>query len=417
MTRIPGAVRMLPSLMLPSMMLFALFAPLAAASEQEDMIAQARTLATTGRRAEALRLLTERLRAAPADTDARTLYGIVSSWEGRWDEARDQLVQVLTIHPNHGDALTALINVELWSGHATQAESVAREAMQRRPDNAQFVILHARALRALKRDSEARLEIERLLATDPGNKEARDLQDRIEAGQRRWELSADHFYEWFDDGREPWHETSLGVRRQTAIGSIIGRYSTAERFSLHSHQGEIDFYPKFRPGTYAYLNVGYSRDQTLYPHYRIGGDFYQALGHGFEGSGGYRRLQFADATNLYTTALSKYKGSWLFTGRAFLVPSSLGTSHTVLLSARRYFKEGGLYDYFDVRYGFGSFQEELRTTHDIEVLHHNSIRVEVNKMLGRHWSTTLTFGYSNEDRITGTNLNHYLTRASIYFIF
>src|SRR5262245_5344696 len=129
MTRILGAVRMLPSVMI----VFALLALPAAASEQEDTIAQARTLATTGRRAEALRLLTERLKSSPGDTDARTLYGIVSSWEGRWDQARDQLVQVLTIHPNHGDALTALINVELWSGHPAQAEAVAREAIQRRP--------------------------------------------------------------------------------------------------------------------------------------------------------------------------------------------------------------------------------------------------------------------------------------------
>ena len=48
--------------------------------------------------------------------------GIVLSWEGKSNESRTELQRVLAEHPGNGDALQALINVELWSDHYDRVE-------------------------------------------------------------------------------------------------------------------------------------------------------------------------------------------------------------------------------------------------------------------------------------------------------
>jgi tetratricopeptide (TPR) repeat protein len=69
------------------------------------LIARARSLAIGNERVEALALLDKRLADHPDDTDARTLYGIILSWEGCYDDARKALESVLGRNANHGDAL------------------------------------------------------------------------------------------------------------------------------------------------------------------------------------------------------------------------------------------------------------------------------------------------------------------------
>jgi predicted Zn-dependent protease len=57
------------------------------------------------------------------------------SWDGRYSDARDQLDQVLAKNPANIDALSALIRVELWSGHPDKAEQLAYKALQHHPRN------------------------------------------------------------------------------------------------------------------------------------------------------------------------------------------------------------------------------------------------------------------------------------------
>src|SRR5690349_11102766 len=80
-----------------------LFIGLAAAAPEADSVASARALAMAGKRPAALELLEKRLSEEPADSDARTLRGIVLSWDGRYDEARLDLEGVLARHRDNGD--------------------------------------------------------------------------------------------------------------------------------------------------------------------------------------------------------------------------------------------------------------------------------------------------------------------------
>ena len=85
------------------------------AQAQVDVVARARQLATEGHRAEAIALLDQRLAATPDDLDARTLLGIVLSWDHQYARARTELRQVLLRDPDNADAKAALENVERWS--------------------------------------------------------------------------------------------------------------------------------------------------------------------------------------------------------------------------------------------------------------------------------------------------------------
>jgi len=105
---------------------------------------RAREAATAGRRPEALALLASHLAVSPRDVDARLLYGLVLSWERRYDEAQRELRQVLKEAPQYTDARVALMNVEWWSGRARDAHETADRILARETtDRDRFVAMGA----------------------------------------------------------------------------------------------------------------------------------------------------------------------------------------------------------------------------------------------------------------------------------
>jgi hypothetical protein len=65
-------------------------------------------------------------------------------WEGRYDDARPVLQDVLTQAPKYADARVALINVEYWSGRSSQARELADEILVTDPGNAQARVVRER---------------------------------------------------------------------------------------------------------------------------------------------------------------------------------------------------------------------------------------------------------------------------------
>ena len=386
-----------------------------AAAEPQDVVSAARKLATTGHRAEALEMLDKRLAEKRTDSDARVLRGVILSWEGRYDDARRDLETVLAQHRDHGDALPALINVEMWSDHPERAEQLARDALRRNPTDPDLLLARARALKALKRDGEALDEVQRVLLVDPGNQKAAAMKVDLGDSLRKWSASFDHSTEWFSDGRTPWNEEQAQLSRDTSIGSVMARFDRADRFSLTSQMVEIDAYPHIRRGMYLYLNAGYSPDAVLYPQTRFGADINQSLGHGYEASAGIRQLHFGGNLRIYTGALTKYYGDWMVTGRAFFTPDVMGTSRSGQLLIRRYL--GSSTNYISLRLGYGSAPTEITSLTDIQILNSQSVAAEINHAAGRRLMFLAHFGYSYEDRVGITGLHHYLTDVTMYYRF
>jgi len=386
-----------------------------AQKNEQDVVARARSLAIGQQRPEALALLETQLAEHPDDTDARTLYGIILSWEGRYDDARKALESVLERNSTHGDALPALINVELWSDHPERAEALASQALRSRPNDTSLLMSKARALKALNRTADAADALDRLLEVDPTDQHAKQLRSDLKDSLRDWETSLDQSYEWFSDHQAPWLETQLALKRQTRLGSVFVRISHAHRFSLDSNLIEIEAYPSLRRGTYAYLNAGWSPDGRLYSKYKLGAELFQSLHYGLEVSGGIRHLGFQNKVNVYTGSLSKYYGNWLFTTRTYVTPAAAGDSVSLQYSARRYFGEGS--SYVGVRFGSGGAPLQTGSVNEIEVLRSLSVLGEVNWRVARRWTFNFRGGESREDRLNDPRLQHHLVDGTLFFRF
>jgi YaiO family outer membrane protein len=381
----------------------------------QDVVAAARKLALSGQRSQAEEMLRKRLAEAPGDTDARTLYGTVLTWDSNYPEARSELERVLRESPGNGDALQAMATVELRTGHPEQADVILTGLLHDRPNDTDLLYAHAQALMALKRGKEAGATLDHLLQIDPSNKDAVRLRGGLRDGAVLWEASVQQYYEWFSDGIGNRAESQVTIKRQTEVGPVIGRFSTAQRFGFVSNQIDVDFYPALRKGTYAYLNVGFSPDHDLYPQYRLGSDIFQALGHGFEGTAGYRRLGFDGKVNIYTVALSKYYGNWLFTGRGYFTPDVVGTSESFQAIARRYFHDSVTYAQF--RFGRGSVPAEIRSAIDIQILNSTVYDATLHATVARKWLLDAEFGVSREDRPSRPLVNHFTANLGLTYRF
>lgn len=344
---------------------------LPAAAQDTDILARARAAAADGRRAEAVAMLEQHLAASPKDVDARLVYGLVLSWDARYDAARAALQQVLAEAPDYHDARVALMNVEWWSGRLEEARTLNRL----------------------------------VLARDPGNTQARLVQQRLDARTRPWSAGVAYTHDAFDDDREPWHETSIHVGRETAAGSLLVRGSTASRFGLDDQQVDVEFYPTFRPGTYAAVGVGIGADEALYPAHRIAFDLYQSIGNGFEVSGGFRRLAFADAAHLYSATLTKYAGNWMVTAKAQVSPDEdLGNAWSYHGNVRRYFGASGR-SFVGAAYGYGFTREDPRGAGDLLRLTANTIRGQAEiDVKDERVRLSVHLGRSRQERASGNPL-------------
>jgi YaiO family outer membrane protein len=380
----------------------------------QDVLAQARQLATSGQRAAAVTLLQERLTAAPDDFDARTLLGIVLSWEGRYADARLELRRVLAERPEYGDALAALTHVELWDGQPALAVTLADATLRLRPDDTTVMLAKARALYALNRSREAIDTLDRLLIIDSSHAQARALKSQWMDSQRSWAVGAGYSYDGFSDGRTPWREEWLALRRRADFGSITATASRVDRYGESDAQFEVEAYPRLRPGTYMYLDGGWSPDAVWYPSYRIGAHLYQSMGRGFEGSIGMSRLGFGSGINIYIGSLAKYVGRWMLIGQVFITPKDIGTNASYHAAFRYYFRDA---QYFGLRYHHGAANERIATLNDVLVLNADGLAGETVFVLGRRSEFNLRGAWEDQQRYQQDHLKQYTASARLFVKF
>jgi YaiO family outer membrane protein len=330
---------------------------------QDDLIARARAASSSGRSAEAFAMLEERLAESPRDVDVRLTYGLLLSWEQRYDEAREQLRRVIAQAPRYQDAQVALMNVEFWSGRRAEASDLSME----------------------------------ILATDPGNPQARLIRQRLDASSKRpWQVTTWYTSDTFNDG-DPWHEFATSLGREMPFGTVLVRGTEARRFGYGDQLIEVEAYPSFRAGTYAFIGVGAGTRNTLFPSYRTAFDLYQNVGHGLEVSGGYRRLQFADPVSIYVATATQYVGQWSVIGRVYYVPSDPSDSWSFHGESRRHLGgDGKSFIGLSVSQGFS--RDEPRTVGDAATLHSNTLKGQADIAASPRTRVLVTLSSSRQER-------------------
>ncbi|MFS8067503.1 MAG: YaiO family outer membrane beta-barrel protein [Byssovorax sp.] len=389
-------------------------APEPPSAPKSDILANARSLSRRGDRAGALELLSSHLEARPTDTDARTVYGLILSWEGRYDEAREQLACVLKEVPGHHDATRAAIKVELWSDHPDRAEEMANDALEHTSDRVDLLLERARARFARNDLDGARADLDHVLALEPDNDDAASLKRRVLAAGRVWSVGSSYSFDAFSDGRSPWHEVTVQAKRLTPLGSVIVRGYEAWRFDTSDNQVEIEAFPSLWKGAYGDLAGAVSPNAALYPSYRVQVDVYQSLPFGFEVSLGYRHLQFNHGVNMGVAAVSRYLGDWLISVRSLLTPGVDGTSASIFGSVRYYFRETA---YVGVRTGYGLSHEEIRSVNDTALLGSATVGTEAFGVLFDRLEIGARGAVSMEARFDRSDLWQFGVSTSVGFLF
>ena len=375
---------------------------------------EARSLALQGDRAQAMVLCREILEEDPGDRETKTLLGRINAWEGNYSRARELLQEVVEADPEDRDARGALIDVELWSGNPEAAWRVAQEGLDLRPANPNFLVGSARALNRLGLPERALTDAREAVAADPQNARTRDLYRLLLEHTQPNRISADYRREWFNDSTDPWEMTTLSYRREFAWGSVIPRLNIARRFNKNDVQFELDSYPKVGEKMYAYLNFGVSGEE-LFPQVRYGAELYRNFPKAWEGSLGFRRLEFeSGGVTILTGTIARYIGKYWIQFRPQFVTKSSGESFSGRIRIRRFFN--GRYEYMEISGGAGDDlgSDLVDTASDLDS---SSVQVTYNRRIRDSLVLKATVGIGRENLPSGANRDGIFFRLGLDYFF
>ncbi|MFA6596678.1 MAG: YaiO family outer membrane beta-barrel protein [Ignavibacteriaceae bacterium] len=383
----------------PLALLFALLLQVDAPAQKEltsdDLFLQARTAAFDQKDYNKARALCkEALAKSPNYTDVEVFLGRLYSWDKLRDSARIVLTNALAKNPTSLDAHNALIDLEYWSGDSPKALAYANSALALDPVSEEILLKRTKILVDLKNYDEAYRTIKTLLHINGSNTEAFVYAERIKDLTRINTIGTGYDYDHFSKVFDPWHAVAVSYSRKTPIGSVIGRINYANRFLTNGLQLEMDAYPRFMDGFYAYLNAGYS-NSTIFPKLRFGLSLYYSLPLSFEIDAGIRYLKFPSSkTDIYTFALGKYYSAFWFSFRTFIIPGGNSTSYSYTLITRYYLSDAD--NYLALSLGTGISPDE-RSLNNPNLLVSKKVGMDCNFRISKRQTLSLTTGYIYEE--------------------
>lgn len=377
----------------------------------DSLLKQAQELAYQGKYNLSRQLSRQVLQAAPAYTDATLLIARTFAWEQQYDSASVLLQPLLQKAPPHEEALLLLADIELWSHAPEKALRYSNRSLAETPAAVPFLLRKARALYALEDYEGASAALDMLLKQEPENKDALEMDDKVQQAFRTNILKAAYQITTFDEDLAPWHLGALEYTRQTSGGKYLARVSYAQRYGDKSVQGELDAYPQLSKKTYAYLNIGAS-DRKLFPSYRAGAELYHLFPHIVEASLGARGLFFPDETVvLYTGSVGKYFPKNWISFRSFLQQTNNQWQTTGILQLRQYLKSEEAY--ITLVLARGSLPSEQVGFREISRLSANRAGLEGQFRLGKQFLMGGTFTYEYEEYTKSSFRSRYTIGLSV----
>jgi YaiO family outer membrane protein len=154
-------------------------ASLGLAQDVPDVRSQAQTAVSEKRFNDALLLYRTLLSAKPADVDDILWVARLSAWTGDRAGAADYYSQALAIDPNNVDAMVGKANVLLWQHSYGDALVLLTAARELAPSDPDVELAWSRYYHWQGNDRDAKLQLDKCLATDSGNQEAIELEKSL----------------------------------------------------------------------------------------------------------------------------------------------------------------------------------------------------------------------------------------------
>ncbi len=389
----------------------------------------ARDTAFAGHRGAALQMCEVALERSPNYHDIRIFKSRVLAWEKQYEGSRTGLRKVLSQKPKHKDALSALFDVESWSGNTTVALGVADTAVMYYPEISDWRYKLAATHNKLENPKLAIPLLKEILAEEEHEKAARLLKNIKVAS---WKNSLAGSYGMVIGGEDTLErlEQSFRVRygRKTKYGSLSLQYSLAERFDTIGWQLLCEAYPSLGKGLYAYLSYSYSPDKVFVDHHAAV-EVFRSIGNGQEVSLGghwiYNKKDPIDSTatnkvkSFYTGSYSKYHKNLLLSARGYISPKQTGVSGSAQFLLRKFSKSGK--DWWDITVGYGIAPrqaEEVSSSvilvqEDAETINSWRINSSVNKKIGARYAVFGSAGLRRSDVTFSTEVKVWRVNASL----
>ena len=380
----------------------------------------ARDLATSGKRAEAIRAYSVLLDRSPENADVLVGRGRVHAWDGRWTQAETDLRAAVSVAPTYADGWSALGDMYLWSDRPVQAAEAYGRWAALRPGDPAPRIARGRALRAAGDLASARGEFE---AAGTLGADAGEIQDHLLSLQQRvqnpeavvpegylWSarLSADRTS--FSPARDRWSDYGLSLRRHFDRGSLAVEWLGAHRFGDSDRAWALDGYVDLWPKAYANLRYQHGPQAALFPERAWRAEIFQGVGPGWELSASYDRLAFTRSdVEFYSVGVGKYVGNFYLRARTLYVPGN-GTHSVGYRGLVRYYYAGDADNYVELTGGSGSGTDILRDG-AVSRRHSTSAGIAWVKYPTPRWGFKLGFDYGDEDQgFTAHNVSGALYR-------
>jgi len=105
----------------------------------------------------------------PNHADARTLKGRTLAWEGKYQEAEIELLNVIKRVPHYYDCYLALLDLYWWSNQDEKSIEIAKKAFENDIENSDVSFKLAKAYQRLNKSTEANKIMDSLLKINPDN--------------------------------------------------------------------------------------------------------------------------------------------------------------------------------------------------------------------------------------------------------
>jgi YaiO family outer membrane protein len=319
-------------------------------------------LADSGDYKSAKDTLVQFLSKKPENNKARILLASTYSWIGYYNKAREEFNKVTSVERLDRNIWISAIKNELYAKNEATALGLANKALFYLEKDDEIERLKSLALNRSKNRKYPELgwhnSQETLGTSNKGqktnskkeNKEKKEKSVEKEKWKNR--VGVHSTVTVFSERYDPVVFSSVSFKHKTPYGSIIPKVNYTNRNGKHGLQYNVDLYPKFRKGLYAFLSYGYS-DATIFSKHRMAGDLYMSLPGAFEFSAGGRyTITRNGEVKALTNSIGHYRGNYYISLRSFITPRPdqlTRISGNILV--RKYLKDSE--NYMGINFGMG----------------------------------------------------------------
>jgi hypothetical protein len=337
----------------------------------DDRYENARFLANSGKRIEAIEAYSKLLEESPGNTDVLLGRGLVYSREGMWDDSEKDFLSAIDRSPGYIDVWIALGNMYSWSDQQEKAINVYSHLIELQPNNVDYYAFRGKTYKkngkfgpALKDFNVARSLGTEINSVEADIKEidamlASDQAKTVAAQDYGWSASFSSGFSDFTPDKGKWQDSSISIRKYFSDGSIGFERLNAERSGDQDHALALDAYISLWSRAYSNLRFQNTSNPSLYPDHSWRVELYQGVSTGWEVSGGYDELSYSETpVRIYSLGLGKYIGNFYFRVRHLLVTSDGGNSSSERILLRYYFT-GDADNYFELNASTGRDDDAL----------------------------------------------------------